>query len=78
MAADRKSDEATIRRLIEDRAAAVRASKLRAVVAHHTDDVVMFDVPRRWPCVGAPPIEGRGRRSSRGNEKSAAPSRSSS
>jgi uncharacterized protein (TIGR02246 family) len=45
MAVGRKREEAVIRRLIEDWAAAVRARKISAVVAHHTDDVVMFDVP---------------------------------
>jgi len=46
------SDENAIRRLIEDWAAAVRARKLAGVAAHHTDDVVMFDVP--------PPVSVRG------------------
>jgi uncharacterized protein (TIGR02246 family) len=52
MVAGRKREEAVIRRLIEDWAAAVRAKKIGAVVAHHTDDVVMFDVP--------PPVVVRG------------------
>ena len=52
MAVGRKREEAVIRRLIEDWAAAVRARKISAVVAHHTDDVVMFDVP--------PPVVVRG------------------
>lgn len=45
MVVSRKREEAAIRRLIEDWASAVRAQKIRDVVAHHTDDVVMFDVP---------------------------------
>jgi uncharacterized protein (TIGR02246 family) len=52
MAARENSDERDIRRLIEAWAAAVQAKRLAAVVAHHTDDVVMFDVP--------PPVAVRG------------------
>jgi uncharacterized protein (TIGR02246 family) len=46
------NDEAAMRRLIEDWAAAVRARDVGGVVAHHTDDVLMFDVP--------PPVAVRG------------------
>jgi uncharacterized protein (TIGR02246 family) len=46
------NDEAALRRLIEDWAAAVRARDVGGVVAHHTDDVLMFDVP--------PPVAVRG------------------
>jgi ketosteroid isomerase-like protein len=52
MVVSRKGEEAVIRRLIEHWASAVRARKIRDVVAHHTDDVVMFDVP--------PPVVVRG------------------
>jgi uncharacterized protein (TIGR02246 family) len=52
MAVGRTREETVIRRLIEDWAAAVRARKIRDVVAQHTDDVVMFDVP--------PPVVVRG------------------
>lgn len=52
MVVSRKREEAVIRRLIKDWASAVRARKLRDVVAHHTDDMVMFDVP--------PPVAVRG------------------
>jgi uncharacterized protein (TIGR02246 family) len=38
-------DEIQIRRLIERWAGAVHAGDLEAVLAHHADDVVMFDVP---------------------------------
>jgi uncharacterized protein (TIGR02246 family) len=34
-----------IRNLIEGWAKAVRAKKIEGVLAHHTDDMVMFDVP---------------------------------
>ena len=46
------NDTIAIRRLIEDWASAVRARNIGGVVAHHTDDVVMFDVP--------PPVAVRG------------------
>ena len=52
MGVGRTREEAVIHRLIEDWASAVRARKIGAVVAHHTDDVVMFDVP--------PPVAVRG------------------
>ena len=45
-------DAIAIRRLIEDWASAVRARNIGGVLAHHTDDVVMFDVP--------PPVAVRG------------------
>jgi uncharacterized protein (TIGR02246 family) len=47
-----KDEELAVRRLIENWAAAVRARDVHGVVAHHTDDVVMYDVP--------PPIAVRG------------------
>jgi hypothetical protein len=62
-----------IRRLIEDWASAVRTRNIGGVLAHHTDDVVMFDVP---PPV--PPIERHGRRSSIGRRRETALSRSPS
>jgi uncharacterized protein (TIGR02246 family) len=52
MAANPSDDEAAVRRLIENWVAAVRAKDLDGVVAHHTDDVLMFDVP--------PPVAVRG------------------
>jgi uncharacterized protein (TIGR02246 family) len=39
------SHETQIRQLVENWAAAVRAKDVEAAVAHHADDVVMFDVP---------------------------------
>jgi uncharacterized protein (TIGR02246 family) len=45
-------DASAIRHLIQAWAAAVRARDLAKVAAHHTDDVVMFDVP--------PPVAVRG------------------
>lgn len=39
------NEEVAVRRVIEDWASAVRAKDINGVVAHHTDDVVMYDVP---------------------------------
>jgi uncharacterized protein (TIGR02246 family) len=39
------SEEAQIRDLVERWAVAVRNKDLNGAVAHHTDDIVMFDVP---------------------------------
>jgi uncharacterized protein (TIGR02246 family) len=39
------SDETKIRDLIEGWAKAVRAKEMEGVLAHHTEDIVMFDVP---------------------------------
>jgi uncharacterized protein (TIGR02246 family) len=52
MAANPIDDEAAVRRLIENWVAAVRARDLDGVAAHHTADVLMFDVP--------PPVAVRG------------------
>lgn len=46
-------DEAEIRALVERWASAVHAADLDGVLAHHTEDIVMFDVP--------PPNEVRGK-----------------
>ena len=45
MGADPRNEETAVRRLIEDWASAVRAKDLGGVVARHTNDVLMFDVP---------------------------------
>jgi uncharacterized protein (TIGR02246 family) len=42
---DSGTDEAAIRQLIEDWAAAVRKKNLAGILAHHASDIVMFDVP---------------------------------
>jgi uncharacterized protein (TIGR02246 family) len=47
-----KSEDFKVRRLIEEWALAVRARDIEAVLAHHVEDMVMFDVP--------PPVELRG------------------
>ena len=41
----RKSNEAQIRKLVENWAKAVRAKDMDGALANHTDDIVMFDVP---------------------------------
>jgi uncharacterized protein (TIGR02246 family) len=52
MPVDASNEEAAIRRLIQDWASAIRVKDLGGVVARHTDDVLMFDVP--------PPVAVRG------------------
>jgi uncharacterized protein (TIGR02246 family) len=52
MADDAKNEVAAIRNLIEAWASAVRAKDISGVLAQHTDDVLMFDVP--------PPVAVRG------------------
>ena len=47
-----QTNESAVRELLERWAAAVRAKNLREVLANHTPDFVMFDVP--------PPFESRG------------------
>jgi uncharacterized protein (TIGR02246 family) len=46
------SDEAQVRSLIEDWAKAVREKDIDGILAFHTDDIVMFDVP--------PPFQSKG------------------
>ena len=46
------SAEAEIEALIESWAAAVRRHDVPAILGHHADDIVMFDVP--------PPLQSRG------------------
>ena len=45
-------DEAAIRDLVENWAKAVRTRNIDGILAHHSADIVMFDVP--------PPLESRG------------------
>ena len=40
-----QANEARIRALVEEWARAVRAKDMDGALAHHTDDIVMFDVP---------------------------------
>src|SRR5262245_14012437 len=48
----RTTEETAIRELLESWARAVRAQDLEGIVAHHSPDIVMFDVP--------PPLVSRG------------------
>jgi len=52
VAVSMNSEETAIRQLMEAWASAVRARDIDGVLAHHTDDVLMFDVP--------PPVAVRG------------------
>lgn len=38
-------DESQVRTLVQDWAKAVRAKNMAGALAHHTEDIVMFDVP---------------------------------
>jgi ketosteroid isomerase-like protein len=49
---DRKQDEAAIRALVENWAKAVRSRNIDGILANHSADVLMFDVP--------PPLQSRG------------------
>jgi ketosteroid isomerase-like protein len=46
------ADEALTRKLVEDWARAVRAKNIGGAIAHHSADILMFDVP--------PPFESKG------------------
>jgi uncharacterized protein (TIGR02246 family) len=48
----RAADEAAVRKVVEDWAAAVRRRDLPAILRNHAPDVLMFDVP--------PPFQSRG------------------
>lgn len=49
---DATPDETAIRTLVEDWALAVRAKDFNRILANHSSDILMFDVP--------PPLESRG------------------
>ena len=46
------SNESQIRTLIENWAAAVRNKEMDAILAHHSADIVMYDVPYPFQSVG--------------------------
>ena len=46
------NDEALIRALIENWAKAVREKNIDAMLIHHSDDIVMYDVPEPFQSVG--------------------------
>lgn len=45
-------NEKQIRQLIEEWAAAVRNGDLEGILAHHSDDIVMYDVPKPFESIG--------------------------
>ena len=45
-------NETIIRQLIENWAGAVRSKDIDAILAHHSDDIVMYDVPKPFQSVG--------------------------
>jgi ketosteroid isomerase-like protein len=45
-------NEAQIRRLVENWAKAVRNKDIDAILAHHSEDIVMYDVPEPFQSVG--------------------------
>src|SRR5215510_5975691 len=49
---NRTTDEALIRELVEDWARAVRAKDLKGILANHSPEILMFDVP--------PPFQSKG------------------
>jgi uncharacterized protein (TIGR02246 family) len=49
---DRTMDEAAIRELVKDWARAVRAKDLKGILANHSREILMFDLP--------PPLESKG------------------
>ena len=51
-ATDRTTDEATIRGIVENWARAVRTKNIDGILADHSSDVLMFDVP--------PPLQSKG------------------
>ena len=47
-----QENEISIRQLIGDWAAAVRKGDLTTILAHHADNIVMYDVPKPFQSVG--------------------------
>ncbi len=47
-----KENEAQVRQLVENWAKAVRDKDIEAVIAHHSGDIVMYDVPYPFESVG--------------------------
>ena len=45
-------NEIQVRQLVENWAQAVRDGDLQNILAHHADDIVMFDVPKPFQSVG--------------------------
>lgn len=49
---DTNENEARVRQLIEDWAAAVRNGDMEGILAHHADNIVMYDVPKPFQSLG--------------------------
>jgi uncharacterized protein (TIGR02246 family) len=49
---DQETNEAQIRALVENWAKAVRAQDMQGAIAHHSADIVMFDVPEPLQWIG--------------------------
>lgn len=47
-----EANEKQIRQLVHDWAQAVRNKNIAAILAHHADDIVMYDVPKPFQSVG--------------------------
>jgi ketosteroid isomerase-like protein len=45
-------NESQIRQLVEDWASAVRNKDIEKILAHHSEDIVMYDVPEPFQSVG--------------------------
>ena len=56
----RTTDEITIRGLVENWARAVRAKDLGGILANHSPDILMFDVPPPLQCKGIEAYKKRG------------------
>jgi ketosteroid isomerase-like protein len=46
------TNETQIRQLVENWAAAVRKKDINAILVHHSDDIVMYDVPPPFQSIG--------------------------
>ena len=49
---DTKENEIQIRKLVENWAKAVRNKDIETILAHHSADIVMYDVPKPFQSVG--------------------------
>jgi ketosteroid isomerase-like protein len=47
-----KENEAQIRQLVENWANAVRNKDMQTILAYHSDDIVMYDVPKPFQSIG--------------------------
>jgi ketosteroid isomerase-like protein len=45
-------NESLIRQIVEDWAKAVRDENMNGILAHHADDIIIFDVPEPFQSIG--------------------------